>query len=654
MLLLALSGCLIDTERYQERKSELTDHDGDSFIQEDDCDDADATIFPGAAEVCDGIDQDCDDEIDEDAADATSWYPDGDGDTYGDARAPGVPACEPPAAHVANALDCDDGSSGVNPGAGEIAYDEVDDDCNGEDLTDVDGDGHDAQLAGGDDCDDANASVNPGALELPYDGVDQDCQGGDADDLDGDGAAAIEAGGDDCDDTIAEIHPSAPETWADGFTDNDCDGENGDAVLEFGGDVWSGWRAGDYQGRRVAALGDLDEDGLQDVLIGSEYDATLGEGSGAVYAIDGSPGGSLEVARSLLPDVAGQYFASDVDSGVDATGDGVPDLLVSTIGSTEVAGTAWIVDGAAWAATAGATIGEVEVGAVSGSAGGTFGPSSVRFVGDVTGDGVADVALSECCGTSAGASSRGRVAIFSADHFAGAIEDADVLIDGPFDLAYMGGEMDSLGDQDGDGLDDILVGGTGGLAGAVVGGNVSGSLSDLAISMIYGDVSAGYADARNAGDLDGDGRDDVAILGEDEAGVIYLFTAVGSSPTRGLDSPSCVFDWSEHGGVADIVPLGDRDGDGREDLFIPEFYSDSGNQRAWILTGAAVTFGGSILAEESSLSGVSVVPTAGFGYSAALAGDVDGDGSDDIVVGAPDYSATASHAGAATLIAVPH
>lgn len=553
------------------------------------------------------MDQDCDGETDEAAGDASVWYPDADSDAFGAAAAAGVRACAPPPDHVENAADCDD----------------------------------------------ADSEVNPAGAEVPYDGVDQDCEGGDEEDVDGDGFPAIEVGGDDCDDGNAEVNTAAAETWANGFTDNDCDRDDDAVVLEFGANVWAGWRAGDLQGRRTAALGDLDGDGLADVLVGSEYDATLGDNSGAVYAIRGSPTGSLEVGRALYPDSAGSYFASDVDAGVDATGDGVPDLLVGVVGSTEAAGTAWIVDGAAWVDAGDSAVSAVEDGFVSGSAAGTYGPSSVRFVGDVTGDGVSDIALSECCGTSVGPSSLGRVAIFSVDGFAGSVEDADAIIEGPYDLAYIGGELDPIGDQNGDGLDDLLVSGTNGLAAAVVGGAASGSLADLAISVIYGDVSAAYANARNAGDLDGDGRSDVAILGEDDAGLIYLFTAVGSAPTRALDAPSCVFDWTEGGGVADIVPLGDRDGDGRDELFVPQFYSDSGSQRAWILRGAAVSYGGLVDAETADLRAVSVVPTAQFGYSAALAGDVDGDGADDIVVGAPDYSAAGDRAGAATLITVP-
>ncbi len=646
-----LPACLVNTELYERRKEELSDHDGDSFTAIDDCDDAAPDVFPGAVEVCDGIDNDCQGGVDNDATDATAWYPDMDLDGYGATTAAPVVACEAPAGSVANLLDCDDTTNSIRPGVEDVPYNGVDEDCHEGDLVDVDGDGSDASVAGGDDCDDAAAGVHPEAVEVPYDGVDQDCQGGDAEDLDGDGSAGMEAGGGDCDDADAARFPGAGETWADGFTDNDCDSVNEPAVLEFGAEVWSGWRAGDQQGRRTAALGDLDGDGLDDVLVGSEYDSTLGENSGGVYALDGAATGSLEVARALLPDVPGLFFASDVDAGVDVTGDGVADLLISSVGSADVVGTAWIVDGADWLTEGDATIGEVQAGSVVGSAPGTYGPTSVKFVGDVSGDGIEDIALGECCGTSSGSSTLGRVAIFSSDAFSGSIEDAEVLIDG-WENIYIGGDIDSLGDQDGDGLDDLLVGGLGGVAAAVVGGRSSGLLVNLAITLVYGDPSTSYS-PRNVGDLDGDGRDDMAILGNDEEGLIYLFNALGASPTHGVDSPYCVFDWSEHGGVHDIVPLGDRDGDDRADLFIPQFYSDSGNQRAWILPGSALSFGGSVEAGSSTLSAVSLVPTAGFGYSAALAGDVDGDGQDDILIGAPAYSATEEDAGAATLLPVP-
>lgn len=154
---LLLGACLFpDEDFYQHRIAELTDADGDGFSPVDgDCDDADAATFPSAAERCDGLDQDCDEAVDEEAADAATSYADADADTFG--AGVGVTACVAPAGHAANALDCDDASAAVNPSAGETAYDGVDDDCDGEDLTDVDGDGYDAAQVGGDDCDDADA-----------------------------------------------------------------------------------------------------------------------------------------------------------------------------------------------------------------------------------------------------------------------------------------------------------------------------------------------------------------------------------------------------------------------------------------------------------------------------------------------------------------
>jgi hypothetical protein len=69
--------------------------------------------------------------------------------------------------------------------------------------------------------------------------------------------------------------------------------------------------------------------------------------------------------------------------------------------------------------------------------------------------------------------------------------------------------------------------------------------------------------------------------------------------------------------------------------------------------GEDVTAGGTMSADTATLSGVSSVPAALFGYAMALAGDVDGDGHDDVVLGAPEYSAGEHYAGGATLIAVP-
>ncbi|MBN2801006.1 MAG: right-handed parallel beta-helix repeat-containing protein, partial [Deltaproteobacteria bacterium] len=117
--------------------------------------------------------------------------------------------------------DCDDGEITRSPGADEVPYNGVDEDCDGADLTDVDGDLFDGG-PWGDDCDDDNPEVHPGAVELPNNGLDDDCSGGDLTDADGDGYLGGESGPD-CDDTDPGAHPGAPEVWYDGV-DQDCDG----------------------------------------------------------------------------------------------------------------------------------------------------------------------------------------------------------------------------------------------------------------------------------------------------------------------------------------------------------------------------------------------------------------------------------------------
>ena len=95
------------------------DRDGDGTPDDSDCAPDDDAIHPGAAETCDGIDNDCDGDVDEGSV--ATWYPDADGDGYGDDATPLESACEkPPSGHLAKGGDCDDADAGVFPGAFEI------------------------------------------------------------------------------------------------------------------------------------------------------------------------------------------------------------------------------------------------------------------------------------------------------------------------------------------------------------------------------------------------------------------------------------------------------------------------------------------------------------------------------------------------------
>jgi len=246
-----------------------------------DCDDTDGAVNPAATEVCNDVDDDCNGDIDDDDAGldtstASTWYADDDGDSYGDA-ADSLVACDAPTGRLADATDCDDTDSAVNPAASEVCND-VDDDCDG-DTDDADagldtstastwyadddgdsyGDPDDSQVAcdqpsatvtDATDCDDGDSAVHPGATEVCNSGVDDDCNGSadDSDsgldtstattwyaDADGDGygsststlsceaPSGYGSGSGDCDDSNSSVNPGAAEVCANG-TDEDCDG----------------------------------------------------------------------------------------------------------------------------------------------------------------------------------------------------------------------------------------------------------------------------------------------------------------------------------------------------------------------------------------------------------------------------------------------
>ena len=341
-----------------------------NYVADDtDCDDGDLTINPGAAESCDGADNDCDGDTDEDdAADASTWYPDFDGDGYGSASG-STTACSAPSGHVSSSSDCDDTDASVNPGASE-SCNGADDDCDGatdEGLTystwyqDADGDGYgeaststsdcsqpSGYAATDDDCDDGEASVNPGATEL-CNGVDDDCDG-DTDeddasdattwylDADGDGygldattsqacdqPSGYAADSGDCDDGEANTYPDASELCD--SADNDCDGDIDEDLTDS---TWYLDADGDGYGDAASTTVDC---GQPSGYVAGGSDTDCDDGDRAI-----NPGAS-ETCDGADNDCDGD---TDEDDASDATtwyadvdGDGYGDASASTLSACD-------------------------------------------------------------------------------------------------------------------------------------------------------------------------------------------------------------------------------------------------------------------------------------------------------------------------------
>ncbi|MCK6531283.1 FG-GAP-like repeat-containing protein, partial [Myxococcota bacterium] len=357
----------------------------------------------------------------------------------------------------------------------------------------------------------------------------------------------------DCDDADPGIYPGAPEVCGDGV-DGDCLGAASGCVLEgdlsaSAADVYLvGEQGGDRAGHAVAHA-DLDGDGYQDLLVGAPgYPGGLS--AGALYVVYGPVWGTIDLSLAdarIEGEAAGDLAGYSVSGAGDLDGDGNEDVLVGAPGVGVVGGkegAAYVLYGPLTGTGSLATAGAKMTGEAMGDGAGT----AVAAAGDVNGDGSPDLAVGAPFYDGRGVDSGAAYLVLGPVWGVMDLSLADATLMGPRRGEQAGWSL-AGGDFDGDGRGDLLVGAPGSRAGGpgsgaayLARGPVLGrrNLGTVAAATLVGEGpqdQAGWSVA-SAGDVDGDGADDVLVGarrfdgGGTDAGAAYL---LAGSPTGTID-----------------------------------------------------------------------------------------------------------------------
>ncbi len=472
-------------------------------------------------------------------------------------------------------------------------------------------------------------------------------------------------------------------------------------------------------GSSVSNAGDVNGDGYDDLIVGAHDAYPNGSSSGSSYVVFGKASGFsaiLDLSRldgskgfRLDGNATNDFSGASVSNAGDVNGDGFDDLIVGASGADPngySSGSSYIIFGRSdfgrVVGSPGAAV-TYELANLDGSNGFRLdgealdsSGSSVSTAGDINGDGFDDVIVGAWGADPNGELSGSSYVVFGkASGFNAAMNLSDLdgnngfRLDGVSAYARLGLSVSNAGDVNGDGFDDVIVGAYGAdpnngeLSGSsyVVFGKASGFNATMNLSVLdgsngfrldgeaAGDMSG--ISVSNAGDVNGDGFDDVIVgaAGADpngnSSGSSYVvfgkasgfsatleFSSLDGSNGFRLDGVA----WLDHSGFS-VSSAGDVNGDGFDDLIVgadgadPNGY-DSGS--SYVVFGKASGFSATL--ELSSLDGsngfrLDGVTTLDYsGRSVSSAGDVNGDGFDDVIVGVPDADPNGSFSGSSYVV----